>query len=195
MPKKINYYHVLGVSITSTSAEIKQSFRRLAVKYHPDRNKKDKDSGDKFKEIRRAYEVLIDAEKRSAYDSLKASGAGVDSKDSKYKGERKGGKEHGQRTYSGGAKYKGERKDGKYHGQGTYTYGPNSEWAGDKYVGESKDNKWHGQGTYTYGPNSEWAGDKYVGEFKDGKWHGQGTYTYADGRKYVGEWKNGKWHR
>ena len=78
---KRDYYDVLGVSKTSTNAEIKKSYRRLAMKYHPDRNTNDKDAEKKFKETREAYGVLSDTEKRSAYDKfghegLKTSGAG-----------------------------------------------------------------------------------------------------------------------
>jgi len=83
----------------------------------------------------------------------------------------------GTYTYVDGSKYVGEYRNGKQHGQGTYTYVD-----GDKYVGECRNGKQHGQGTYTFGPASKWAGDKYVGEFKDGNYNGRGTLTYADGR-------------
>lgn len=83
---KRDYYDVLGVSKTSTSAEIKKSYRRLAMKYHPDRNTNDKDAEKKFKETREAYGVLSDTEKRSAYDKfghegLKTSGTGFTGSD------------------------------------------------------------------------------------------------------------------
>ena len=64
---KRDYYEVLGVPSTASSEEIKKAFRRLAMKYHPDRNK-EPGAEDRFKEIGEAYEVLANAEKRGAYD-------------------------------------------------------------------------------------------------------------------------------
>lgn len=63
-----DYYQVLGVAKNASKDEIKSSYRRLALQYHPDRNKNDKAAEEKFKEVTRAYEVLIDDEKRAAYD-------------------------------------------------------------------------------------------------------------------------------
>ncbi len=65
---KRDYYEILGVSKGASQDEIKKSYRRLAMKYHPDRNTDDKDAGAKFKEAKEAYEVLKDEEKRAAYD-------------------------------------------------------------------------------------------------------------------------------
>jgi molecular chaperone DnaJ len=62
---KRDYYEVLGVSKTSTEVEIKSSYRKLALKYHPDRNPGDKAAEESFKECAEAYSVLCDAEKRS----------------------------------------------------------------------------------------------------------------------------------
>lgn len=70
MPKYIDYYSVLGVSKNATQDEIKSAYRKLAMKYHPDRNPGDKTAEAKFKEINEAYEVLSDPEKRKMYDSL-----------------------------------------------------------------------------------------------------------------------------
>ena len=63
-----DYYGVLGVSKAATAEEIKKTFRKLALKYHPDRNPGDKNAEARFKEISEAYEVLSDPEKRQKYD-------------------------------------------------------------------------------------------------------------------------------
>lgn len=65
---KRDYYEILGVSKTAEEREIKKAYKRLAMKYHPDRNQGDKEAEAKFKEIKEAYEVLTDAQKRAAYD-------------------------------------------------------------------------------------------------------------------------------
>src|SRR5574338_1280546 len=65
-----DYYSTLGVSKTATDKEIKQSFRKLARKYHPDVNPGDRGAEQKFKEINEAHEVLSDPEKRRKYDEL-----------------------------------------------------------------------------------------------------------------------------
>ncbi|OAT26084.1 molecular chaperone DnaJ [Proteus myxofaciens] len=65
---KRDFYEVLGISKTADEKEIKRAYKRLAMKYHPDRNQGDKDSEIKFKEVKEAYEVLSDSQKRAAYD-------------------------------------------------------------------------------------------------------------------------------
>ncbi|MGI9222943.1 MAG: molecular chaperone DnaJ [Woeseiaceae bacterium] len=65
---KRDYYDVLGISKSASADEIKKAYRRLAMKFHPDRNSDDADTEAKFKEAKEAYEVLSDADKRSAYD-------------------------------------------------------------------------------------------------------------------------------
>jgi len=67
MAKK-DYYEVLGVSKSAEEREIKKAYKRLAMKYHPDRNQGDKEAEEKFKEIKEAYEILTDEQKRAAYD-------------------------------------------------------------------------------------------------------------------------------
>ena len=69
-----DYYKVLGVAKTSTAEEIKKAYRKLAMKYHPDKTKGDKVSEEKFKKISEAYAVLSDKEKRQQYDQFGASG-------------------------------------------------------------------------------------------------------------------------
>lgn len=68
-----DYYKVLGVSKTSTQDEIKKAFRKLAVKFHPDKNPGDKKAEEKFKEANEANEVLSDPEKRKKYDEMGAN--------------------------------------------------------------------------------------------------------------------------
>lgn len=75
MSKK-DYYEILGVQKSADEADIKKAYRRLAMKYHPDRNTEDKDAPEKFKAATEAYEVLCDAKKRQAYDQY--GHAGVD---------------------------------------------------------------------------------------------------------------------
>jgi len=65
-----DYYKILGVDKKASQDEIKKVYRKLAVKYHPDKNPGDKQAEDKFKEINEAYDVLGDSEKRKKYDEL-----------------------------------------------------------------------------------------------------------------------------
>jgi molecular chaperone DnaJ len=66
--EKRDYYEVLSVSRTATEEEVKRSYRKLAVKFHPDKNPDDPHAEEQFKELGEAYDVLMDAEKRAAYD-------------------------------------------------------------------------------------------------------------------------------
>jgi molecular chaperone DnaJ len=71
-----DYYEVLGVAKTATEVEIKSAYRKLALKYHPDRNPGDKAAEEKFKEAAEAYAVLADADKRHMYDRFGHAGLG-----------------------------------------------------------------------------------------------------------------------
>lgn len=80
MPKK-DFYDVLGIEKGASDAEIKKAFRKLAIKYHPDKNAGNKEAEERFKEINEAYQVLSDPQKRAQYDQFgtadfNGSGAG-----------------------------------------------------------------------------------------------------------------------
>src|SRR2546423_13043964 len=66
--EKRDYYEVLGVERGATDEEVKRSYRKLAVKFHPDKNPDDPHAEEKFKELGEAYDVLMDVDKRAAYD-------------------------------------------------------------------------------------------------------------------------------
>jgi curved DNA-binding protein len=92
-----DYYKILGVEKSATKEEISKAFRKLAVKYHPDKNPNNKAAEEKFKEITEAHEVLSDPEKRKKYDALGAnwrqyqsSGGGFDDFFSQFGGARRG---------------------------------------------------------------------------------------------------------
>ncbi|WP_018234073.1 molecular chaperone DnaJ [Thioalkalivibrio thiocyanodenitrificans] len=73
---KRDYYEILGVAKNASEADLKKAFRRLAMKYHPDRNPGDKEAEERFKEAKDAYEILADPQRRAAYDQF--GHAGVD---------------------------------------------------------------------------------------------------------------------
>ena len=70
MAQKRDYYEVLGVSKGATEDEIKKAYRKIAIKYHPDRNPGDKEAEEKFKEAAEAYNVLHDPKSRQQYDQF-----------------------------------------------------------------------------------------------------------------------------
>ena len=67
---KRDYYEILGVTKSATAAEIKKAYRKMALKFHPDKNPDDKDAEAKFKEAAEAYEVLSNADKKARYDQF-----------------------------------------------------------------------------------------------------------------------------
>ena len=65
---KRDFYEVLGVSRDASERDIKKAYKRLAMKYHPDRNQGDDSAAEQFKEVKEAYEILLDPQKKAAYD-------------------------------------------------------------------------------------------------------------------------------
>lgn len=95
-----DYYKILGISKTATSDEVKKAYRKLAIKYHPDKNKDDKAAEEKFKEVNEANEILKDETKRKEYDSLAED----------YKNYQQSGGKQGFNGYS-----QGNRNQGSSH--------------------------------------------------------------------------------
>ena len=77
MAQKRDYYEVLGVEKTASEDEIKKAYRKIAIKYHPDRNPGDKEAEEKFKEAAEAYNVLHDPKTRQQYDQFGFAGPGA----------------------------------------------------------------------------------------------------------------------
>jgi molecular chaperone DnaJ len=76
MSQKRDYYEILGISKNADEAEIKKAYRKMALKYHPDKNQGDSEAEEKFKEAAEAYEVLSNSEKRAQYDRYGHAGMG-----------------------------------------------------------------------------------------------------------------------
>ena len=73
---KRDFYDVLGVTKSASAEEIKKAYRKMAIKYHPDKNPGDKQAEDKFKEAAEAYEILSNGEKKQRYDHYGHAGVG-----------------------------------------------------------------------------------------------------------------------
>ena len=117
-----DYYDILGVNKTSTAAEIKSAYRKLALQYHPDRNKT-KEAEEKFKEVTKAYEVLSNEEKRKTYDQF---------------GHAAFDQGAGQGPFSGaGGPFGGQQGGGGQYGPFTYTYSSNGNGQGFDFGGFS----------------------------------------------------------
>ena len=87
---KRDYYSVLGVARSASADDIKKAYRKLAHKYHPDKNQGDKAAEDRFKEVSEAYDVLNDPEKKQAYDQFGFAG-GAGGPGAGFRGQRPGG--------------------------------------------------------------------------------------------------------
>ena len=69
-----DYYKILGVEKNASENDLKKAYRKLAIKYHPDKNQGNEEATEKFKEISEAYEILSDSEKRNVYDQFGKEG-------------------------------------------------------------------------------------------------------------------------
>ena len=74
MATETDFYKILGVEKTASAEEIKSAYKKIAIKYHPDRNPGDKEAEEKFRQAAEAYDVLRDPEKRSRYDQFGKAG-------------------------------------------------------------------------------------------------------------------------
>lgn len=92
---KRDYYEILGVSKSASADDLKKAYRKLAMKYHPDKNPDDKVAEEKFKEVSEAYDILRDSEKRAAYDQFGHSGP------SPFKNQGFGGNPYNSRSTEG----------------------------------------------------------------------------------------------
>jgi len=108
MPTKRDYYEILGVDKSASGAEVKSAYKKMALKWHPDKNKS-KEAEEKFKEVNEAYEILSDKEKRAAYDQFGHSafapggfGAGVGPFGGASKTYKSGPFTYSYTTYGGG---------------------------------------------------------------------------------------------
>jgi len=119
-----DYYDILGVSKSATAAEIKTAYRKLALQYHPDRNKT-KEAEEKFKEVTKAYEVLSNEEKRKSYDQFGAAAFEQGAGQGPFGGA--GGPFGGFGGQQGGGQY----------GPFTYTYSSNGNGQGFDFGGFS----------------------------------------------------------
>jgi curved DNA-binding protein CbpA len=112
--KKRDYYKILGVSPKATEKELKKSYRKLALKWHPDKNPKNQEKAtQKFEEISEAYEVLSDPEKRKIYDQVGQEGL-------KYGGGDAGGNRGGPQGSPGGSNFRFNFGGGRGGGGGSY---------------------------------------------------------------------------
>ncbi|WP_246104346.1 J domain-containing protein [Treponema pectinovorum] len=133
-------YSILGASKTATQEEIKNAYRKLAMKYHPDRNLGDKNSEEMFKKISSAYDVLGDETKRRQYDS-----------------------------YGSSQSYYGQRQSAWNTGEETYSQYGDPFWQWAQQAQKNSSNNWQYQNTYYYKNDDkknnysrfDWAGELF----------------------------------
>ncbi len=172
-----DYYKTLGVSKNAKQDEIKKAYRKLAIKYHPDKTKGDKAKEEKFKEIAEAYEVLGDPEKRKKYDELGANWK-------QYENFRAGG---GQGGFDWSQFYGGGAPGGS--GGGTYSFEGDPEDFSEFFrniFGGGFGGGYSGRSTYGSRRNAPRKGQDYVSEMTitfDEAYHGTTRIINLDGKK------------
>ncbi len=133
----VDYYKLLGIEKTATQKDIKNAYRKLARKYHPDLNPNDKDAKKNFQKINEANEVLSDPEKRKKYDQY---GKDWQHSDQFEKSQHSGN----QSSYAGGERYSGMKSEGDFSdffesmfgGSGEYGRGRRVKYRGEDYNAE-----------------------------------------------------------
>ena len=122
-----DYYEILGVSKTASSDELKKSYRKIAMKYHPDKNPNDKEAEVKFKEAAEAYSVLSDSQKRQQYDQFGHAGVNSGGWKWQYPQGVLGYSQHGWASHLcelGHEEEEGEEEEDGDHDHGNGFYGP-----------------------------------------------------------------------
>jgi len=109
-----DYYSILGINKSATADEIKKAFRKLAVKFHPDKNPGNKDAEEKFKEINHAYEVLSDPGKRKKYDRYGENWDRIDETQ-----QSQGGRQYQRTSPGGGQSFYYEGNPSEFFGEGS----------------------------------------------------------------------------
>ncbi|HPG31375.1 MAG TPA: DnaJ domain-containing protein [bacterium] len=169
-----DYYKVLGVNKNSSQEEIKKAYKKLAVKFHPDKNQNNKDAEKKFKEINEAYQVIGDTDKRKKYDTLGSNWDRVE----QYNSAHSGGQNYSYDDLSEifGEKFGfGKKSGGRKKGSRSYSYTTNSQGSG--FDGFSDFFKtFFGSDEFTGG-----RGEEYETGYSDSNRFGNSGRDYASG--------------
>lgn len=143
-----DYYKILGISKTATADDVKKAYRKLAIKYHPDKNKDDKASEERFKEVNEANEILKDEKKRKEYDNLAND----------YRNYQQAGGKQG---------FDGFKQNSRSQGNPQYRSGGNAgtDFGGDSFA-DFFSNMFGGQGTGSQRRQQPTKGQDYTAEME-----------------------------